>query len=105
MSESSTPTLRPSVESATARLPAVVDLPTPPLPLATAMICFTPGTPAGNVAVLSAIYVLGFLTGPLVIGGLAEFLGIRVGLMFLIPMLLLSLTLTGSLRPGDRKAA
>ena len=44
-------------------------------------------------------------TGPLVIGGLAEFLGIRVGLMFLIPMLLLSLALTGSLRPGDRKAA
>jgi MFS family permease len=74
-------------------------------PMAVTAATATPGTPAGNVAILSAIYVLGFLTGPLVIGGLAEFLGIRVGLMFLIPMLLMSLTLTGSLRPGDRKAA
>ncbi len=72
-------------------------------PMAVTAATAAPGTPAGNVAILSAIYVLGFLAGPLVIGGLAEFLGIRVGLMFLIPMLLLSLTLTGALRPGDRK--
>lgn len=72
-------------------------------PLAVTAATATPGTPAGNVAILSAIYVLGFLAGPLVIGGLAEFLGIRIGLMFLIPVLLLSLLLTGALRPGDRK--
>ena len=74
-------------------------------PMAVTAVTAIPGTPAGNVAILSAIYVLGFLAGPLVIGGLAEFLGIRVGLMFLIPVLLLSLLLTGSLRPGDREAA
>ena len=72
-------------------------------PLAVTAATATPGTPAGNVAILSAIYVLGFLAGPLVIGGIAEFLGIRIGLMFLIPVLLLSLLLTGALRPGDRK--
>ncbi len=73
-------------------------------PMAVTAVTAVPGTPAGNVAILSAIYVLGFLAGPLAIGGLAEFLGIRVGLMFLIPVLLLSLLLTGSLRPGDRQA-
>lgn len=73
-------------------------------PMAVTAVTSIPGTAAGNVAILSAIYVLGFLAGPLVIGGLAEFLGIRVGLMFLIPVLFLSLLLTGSLRPGDRKA-
>ncbi|MBS1182528.1 MAG: transporter [Proteobacteria bacterium] len=74
-------------------------------PMAVTAVTATPGTAARNVATLSAIYVLGFLAGPLVIGGLAEFLGIRIGLMFLIPVLFLSLLLTGSLRPGDRKAA
>lgn len=74
-------------------------------PLAVTAAMATPGTPAGNVAILSAIYVLGFLAGPLVIGGLAEFFGIRVGLMFLIPVLVISLTLTGSLRPGECKTA
>src|SRR6266702_37189 len=39
------PTLRPSALSPSARLTAVVDLPTPPLPDATAMIASTPGTP------------------------------------------------------------
>lgn len=72
-------------------------------PMAVTAVTSIPGTAAGNVAILSAIYVLGFLAGPLVIGGLAEFLGIRVGLMFLIPVLFVSLMLTGSLRPGDRK--
>ena len=74
-------------------------------PMAVTAATAMPGSAAGNVATLSAIYVLGFLAGPLVIGGLAEFLGIRVGLMFLIPMLALSLLLTGALRPGDAKAA
>ncbi len=43
MSASSTPTFAPSAASASARLTAVVDLPTPPLPLATAMMFFTAG--------------------------------------------------------------
>src|SRR5215211_5949770 len=46
MSASSTPTLSPRSRRPSARLTAVVDLPTPPLPDATAMIAFTPGTPA-----------------------------------------------------------
>src|SRR5579863_10201565 len=45
MSASRMPTLSPLALSARARLTAVVDLPTPPLPLATAMIAPTPGTP------------------------------------------------------------
>ena len=44
MSASSTPTVAPSAASASARFTAVVDLPTPPLPLATATMFFTPGT-------------------------------------------------------------
>ena len=47
MSASSRPARLPSRASATARLAASVDLPTPPLPLPTAMIRFTPGTIAG----------------------------------------------------------
>ena len=47
MSASSTPTFRPRSRKPSARLIAVVDLPTPPLPDATAMMDFTPGTPAG----------------------------------------------------------
>ena len=43
MSASSTPTRAPSAASASARLAAVVDLPTPPLPLATATMFLTPG--------------------------------------------------------------
>ena len=47
MSASSSPARLPSCASATARLAATVDLPTPPLPLATAMIRLTPGTARG----------------------------------------------------------
>src|SRR5918994_2973900 len=43
MSQSSTPVLKPCARSARARLQGVVDLPTPPLPEATAITCFTPG--------------------------------------------------------------
>src|SRR5262245_37779835 len=43
MSESSSPTRAPSWASVTARLAATVDLPTPPLPLATATTCRTSG--------------------------------------------------------------
>ena len=45
MSASSTPTFRPLAASPSAMLTAVVDLPTPPLPDATAMIEAMPGTP------------------------------------------------------------
>ncbi|MCY1360745.1 hypothetical protein D9M68_847740 [compost metagenome] len=38
------PTRAPSAASASARLTAVVDLPTPPLPEATAITFFTPGS-------------------------------------------------------------
>src|SRR6266516_3668245 len=43
MSQSHRPTFAPVCSSATARLAATVDLPTPPLPLATAITCLTPG--------------------------------------------------------------
>ena len=43
MSASSMPTVAPSAASASARLTAVVDLPTPPLPEATAMMFLMPG--------------------------------------------------------------
>jgi hypothetical protein len=44
MSASSTPTDAPSAASASARFTAVVLLPTPPLPEATAMMFLIPGT-------------------------------------------------------------
>src|SRR2546430_2477036 len=43
MSASSRPTEAPLRRSAAARFTATVDLPTPPLPEATAIVCFTPG--------------------------------------------------------------
>src|SRR6185437_10252672 len=45
MSASRTPTFSPRSRSPSARLTAVVDLPTPPLPEATAMMASTPGMP------------------------------------------------------------
>src|SRR6185369_17757925 len=44
MSASSRPVATPLAARPSARLTAVVDLPTPPLPEATAMMCLTPGT-------------------------------------------------------------
>ena len=43
-SASSSPTFKPSLARPTARLQATVDLPTPPLPEATATMCLTPGS-------------------------------------------------------------
>src|ERR1700694_5789896 len=40
------PVFRPIAAKPSARLHEVVDLPTPPLPEATAMTCLTPGMPA-----------------------------------------------------------
>ena len=48
MSQSSSPTLNPSLTRATARLVATVLLPTPPFPLLTAMMFFTPGRRSGR---------------------------------------------------------
>src|SRR5215212_10143819 len=46
MSASRMPVFSPSAAKPSARLHEVVDLPTPPLPDATAMTCLTPGIPA-----------------------------------------------------------
>src|SRR6185436_6987544 len=46
MSASRMPVFNPSAAKPSARLQEVVDLPTPPLPEATAMTCLTPGRPA-----------------------------------------------------------
>src|SRR3981081_946600 len=46
MSASRMPALSPIAAKPSARLQEVVDLPTPPLPEATAMTCLTPGMPA-----------------------------------------------------------
>src|SRR4029078_13407712 len=46
MSASRMPVFSPSAAKPRARLHEVVDLPTPPLPEATAMTCLTPGMPA-----------------------------------------------------------
>src|SRR3954467_12709795 len=45
MSASRMPALSPIAAKPSARLQEVVDLPTPPLPEATAMTCLTPGMP------------------------------------------------------------
>src|ERR1700686_2109116 len=50
MSASRMPTLSPRSRNPRAKLTAVVDLPTPPLPDATAMMASTPGTPIGDGA-------------------------------------------------------
>src|SRR6476620_8130915 len=50
MSQSHRPTRAPVCSSATARFAATVDLPTPPLPLATAKTCLTPGIRVVTVA-------------------------------------------------------
>src|SRR5512138_1101461 len=46
MSASRMPAFSPSAAKPSARLQEVVDLPTPPLPEATATTCLTPGMPA-----------------------------------------------------------
>src|SRR6267154_1353547 len=46
MSASRIPAFNPMAAKPSARLHEVVDLPTPPLPEATAMTCVTPGMPA-----------------------------------------------------------
>ncbi len=52
---------------------------------------------ANNVAVLSFIALLGFLVGPPLIGFVAEHFEMRLALLCLVPVLLLSLFLSGRL--------
>lgn len=59
---------------------------------------------SANVAVLSFVALTGFLIGPPMIGFIAEHWGIRVGVACVIPVLALSLFLTGRLRPRTAKA-
>src|SRR6266536_5097171 len=91
MSASVRPTRRPCMCRATARLAATVDLPTPPLPLATAITCFTPGR-----AIFGGIGVcIGVPSG----SGLAElaedFEGVDAGVVAVVPVYLLCV-------PADR---
>ena len=54
---------------------------------------------SANVAVLSFVALTGFLIGPPMIGFVAEHSDIRLGVACVIPVLLLSLLLTGRLKP------
>jgi MFS family permease len=61
--------------------------------------------PAASVAILSFIALAAFLIGPPLIGFVAEHAGMRVGLAMLLPALVVSLALTGTLRsPRQREA-
>jgi MFS family permease len=67
-------------------------------PLAvTAAASLTDRSSSANVAILSFIALLGFLVGPPVIGFIAEHIDMRVGLAALLPVLVISLLLTGML--------
>src|SRR5438876_5355669 len=57
------PVFSPSAAKPRARLQDVVDLPTPPLPEATAMTCLTPGMPAGFVVARALGSCLGSCLG------------------------------------------
>jgi len=59
---------------------------------------------SANVAVLSFVALTGFLIGPPLIGFVTEHWGIRVGVACVIPMLVVSLLLTGRLKPKPAKA-
>lgn len=78
-------------------------------PLAvTAAASLTDRLTAASVAILSFVALFGFLIGPPMIGFVADATGMRHGLATLIPVLVLSLAMTGMLRPvtslGSRSA-
>ncbi len=60
---------------------------------------------SANVAVLSFVALTGFLIGPPLIGFVAEHSDIRLGIACVIPMLVVSLLLTGRLQPRPVKTA
>ncbi|WP_332691462.1 MFS transporter [Devosia sp.] len=67
-------------------------------PLAvTAAASLTDRTASANVAILSFVALLGFLVGPPVIGFVAEHADMRLAIACLVPVLLVSLMLTGRL--------
>jgi MFS family permease len=68
----------------------------------TAAASLTDRPPAANVAILTFVAISGFMVGPPMIGFVAEYSGLREGLAMLLPPLVLSLFLTGSLRPKGR---
>ena len=75
-------------------------------PLAvSAVASLTDRASSTNVAVLSFIALLGFLVGPPVIGFIAEHVAMRIGLATLLPMLAISLILTGQLSRGRGQSA
>ncbi|SEP68778.1 Fucose permease [Devosia sp. YR412] len=57
---------------------------------------------SANVATLSFVALLGFLVGPPVIGFVAEHFDMRWGIACLVPVLLISLLLTGRLAVGKK---
>jgi MFS family permease len=68
-------------------------------PLAvTAAASLTDRPAASSVAILSFVALIGFLVGPPMIGFIAEHTGLRLGLATLLPMLVVSLLLTGMLQ-------
>ena len=75
-------------------------------PLAvTAAASLTDRSASANVAVLSFVALLGFLVGPPVIGFVAEQFDMRLGIACLVPVLLVSLLLTGRLATRPAKPA
>jgi len=73
-------------------------------PLAvTAAASLTDRTASANVAILSFVALLGFLVGPPVIGFVAEHFDMRLGIACLVPVLLVSLFLTGRLATGPAR--
>ena len=56
---------------------------------------------AANIALMSMLSIAGFLLGPPLIGFLADGFGLRVGLAALLPLLGVSLWLSGWLKPGE----
>nr|WP_255714178.1 MFS transporter [Pelagibacterium xiamenense] len=69
-------------------------------PLGVTAAANAPGrSAASNVALLSFTALTGFLVGPPAIGFAAEAFDIRIALMLLLPVLALSMALTGLLRP------
>ncbi|MBU1334756.1 MAG: MFS transporter [Alphaproteobacteria bacterium] len=75
-------------------------------PLAvTAAASLTDRTASANVAILSFVALLGFLVGPPVIGFVAEHADMRLAIAFLVPVLLVSLMMTGRLATAKPRSS
>lgn len=73
-------------------------------PLAvSAAASLTDRSASANVAILSFVALLGFLVGPPVIGFVAEHFDMRLGIACLVPVLLVSLVLTGRLATPEAR--